>query len=66
LDHRLYLALGRIVTIDPVATSEANVWVVLGLVVGLTGTRGSFMVSMIALGVIYMGMGARTKRNSPK
>jgi len=49
----------------------AEQWTTLGIVftgagTAMTVTLGPFMVWMIALGVIYMAMGVRMKRNQPK
>ena len=46
-------------------------WITLGVIftgtgVVMTATLGPYMVWMIALGVIYMALGARMKRTPPK
>jgi hypothetical protein len=51
--------------------ASADQWFALGVIftgagVALTATLGPFMIWMIALGVVYLGMGARMRRDGPK
>jgi hypothetical protein len=54
-------------TLQPAAELSSNQWYSLGITftgagAALTATLGPVMIWMIGVGVIYMGMGARTKR----
>ena len=50
---------------------SADQWISLGVIftgagTALTITMGPFMIWMIGLGIIYLGMGARMKRDHPQ
>jgi NADH:ubiquinone oxidoreductase subunit 2 (subunit N) len=58
-------------TTSAAAEPSADQWFALGIIftgagVALTVALGPFMIWMMALGIIYMGMGARMKRDRPQ